>query len=456
MKKEVLSGVLVVCVIAGMSVPCLQAEDDPARALTKSNNPLLEEFPYGAYIGNSTNPYHDPTLNGDPQRTREAILRVCKDLSEHNMNAAWANNMSEAVLPYWLEAGKKHGVRIVIQFGGPPLFVRRSDYKNKDDMLGKVGPLYEKLTTRTKDSEALLAYSLTEEERPVTWLYDGLGELIQRIEQWDPKHPAIVMDNKLSSLSMNAKLAKPKAMVMDVYAFWNDGANGPATPLATRSFWTRQCRRARQAADSVGAPFWMIGQGHEDAAGNGQPILGSRRMTGAETRWQFWSAIQEGVKGFFYYLYCMNPKSLHGGHYGLRYGPNEETEQYRVAAELGHSLKLLAPLLLRIDVAPYDQDVVYWENTPVSAQTHIDFETGQRFMSVVNNDIENVQRVGIEMAIYPLMVTPEERMYDLRSKRMFDYHSIKWMTLQPGEGTIFFVGTPETWEVFSKTFYVTD
>jgi len=421
------------------------------------DNPLREVFPYGVYIGSGTNPYNDPTLKNDPERTREAIERVCKDLAEHNMNTAYANNNTEWVTPYWLEAGKKYGIRIIIQGCSPPMFVTTSTFKDKTEMVKSCSDFYKKFTDKYKDDEALLAYSITEEQVYVPWFYEGLAEVVRQMERWDPRHPAILLDNRLPSLWMSAQVVKPKVLAMDVYSFWYDGLSGPIDASAVRSLWTRQCRRARYAAESIDVPFWMMGQGMEliQMDGEGRSLHAWRYPTPEEIRWQFWSAIQEGAKGMFYFVYHGNRTVPESGSYisGLR-GPNEEeTPQFRMAAEMGHWVKILSPLLLKLDVAKPHEQVEYWENTPVSAQTHVHRETGQRFMSVVNNDCRNIQRIGVELAYWPGMLKPKEKLFDLRSGREFDYNTIKWATLLPGDGTIYFIGTEEEWQGFKKNFY---
>ena len=138
---------------------------------------------------------------------------------------------------------------------------------------------------------------------------------------------------------------------------------------------------------------------------------------------------------------------------GLRDRKGQETPQYRMAAEVGRQIEPLMPLLLELDVAPPHLDIVYWENTPVSAQTFVHRRTGRRFLIAVNHDCQNVQPVGIELAYFPRMLKAEEQLFDLRSRRKLEYQTIKLTTLLPGDGTIYFVGTDEEWEQFARDLY---
>ena len=173
-----------------------------------------------------------------------------------------------------------------------------------------------------------------------------------------------------------------------------------------------------------------------------------RRPTAAEIRWQVWSAIQHGAKGFFFFIYhgpFRGPGSKGESMDGLRDRNFKETLQFRVAAAVGMQLKKLAPVLLRLDLAPIDKQVEYWENTPVSARTHLDRATGRRFVSMVNNDMEEPRAFGVDLGYWPGMLPKEHGLFDLRTGALYD----KGAKLGPGDGTIYFVGTPAEWKSFS-------
>ncbi len=417
-------------------------------------NPLRKIFPYGVYIGGN-NPEFLPIKS--KEELRASIERVCKDIADHNMNCVWPNNLRWENLPLWLEAGRKYGIRVIPQAGGPPGFVRPQWFRNKDDFTKRVEPFYKKLAEKYRNDPALLAWSLTEENPPVKWFYEAIANLTRKMEKWDPNHPMITLDNKATTAWLNAQTVKPKALARDVYVFFTDGLNGPYEPIGHKSLLIRECIRFREAAESIGAVFWIMGQGQREIVNYGPHGTRStfRYPTPAEIRWQVWTAIQQGAKGFFYFLYRYSSKPPKRGWFaeGLRDRNGNETPQYRMAAKMGKRLKSLGPLLLELDFAPPHKEVVYWENTPVTGQTFIHRKTGQRFLVVVNHDCKNIQRVGIELGYFPQFLKKDDRLFDLRDRRMYDYQSIKLTTLLPGDGTIYFVGTQEEWKKFSKEFY---
>jgi len=415
-------------------------------------NPLREIFPYGVYVGGNNPEFGEV---GSEAEHREMIDRVCADLAAHHMNCAWPNNLELAgnVLPLWLQAGQKHGVRIIPQGGGPPGFVRPKWFEDKEDFAQRVEPFYKALAERYADDPALLAWSLTEENLPVQWFYEAIRDVTLKMAKWDPKHPVITMDNRAATAWLNAKVVKPKALTRDVYVFFVDGLNGPYAPVGFRSLLNRECVRFREAAESVGGVYWIMGQGMRlvsRSPGAEQAVW--RYPTPQETRWQVWVAIQQGAKGFFFFYY-RGPKGRASGEFieGLRDRQGKETAQFRMASEVGRQLKPLMPLLLKLDVAPPHQDVVYWENTPVTGQTFVHRQTGQRFLIVVNHDCSNIQRVGIELGYFPRFLGEKDKLFDLRSGRTYGYQTVKLTTLLPGDGTVYFVGTDEEWQAFSTS-----
>lgn len=432
------------------------------------NNPLEDFFFYGVYIGAPTNPLYKIKPAKTPERIKEDADFVCKDLAKHNMNAIWVANLNPESALIWLKACEENGLRIVLQFGGPPYFFKPGFFKGISDdnlksktMVSQASKAYPELIKKVKNSPALLAYSICEESKPFPWFFKAMAQVCDMIEKNDPKHPAIVLDSKVKSMFVTAEKIKPKLIVRDCYSFFVDGANGPVTSKAINNYWRRMCSSARYAANSIDQPYWMMGQGFAMSYlnGNGKRSETFRYPTPNEMRWQCWSAIQEGCKGLAFFVYHGNKENLlkkgkdsGESREGLR-SDGKSTPAFLALAKFGVDLKRLAPLLLTLKVATPDKDIDYWENTAVSAQTHVQRKTGRRFLILVNNDVKNIQRIGLELALSQHMISSEEKLFDLKSGYSYDYFSIKWATLLPGEGSIYFVGTPEEWKKFSSEYY---
>ena len=188
---------------------------------------------------------------------------------------------------------------------------------------------------------------------------------------------------------------------------------------------------------------------------DGKFVGGSWRWpTPAEIRWQVWTSIQEGAKGFFFFLYRYKagPPKRGDDIEGLRDRTGSETPQFRMASQIGRRLKRLAPILLEIGPSREKQETVYWENTPVSGRTFVQRKTGRRFLIVVNHDCSHSHPIGIELGYYPGLLDKNEKLYNLETQNEFDYQSIKTATLPPGDGIIYFVGTPKEWKHFQNSF----
>lgn len=233
---------LCICALSRSSGQSVQAAEDAC------DGDLFEQFfPYGAYVI-GYNPDGTVTDMEDRQAVADSFDRTCRDLAAHNMNCLWANNLVWDLLPLWLEAGRRHGIRIIPQGGGPG-FLRPEKFKNKEAMLTHAEPLYRELATRYRGHEALLAWSVTEEAGVSEWFYEGLAELTAKMAAWDSCHPMISLDNRATSAWMNATTVKPRALCNDVYVFFADGLNGPYRPTGHEDLLRRNCRLFREAAE---------------------------------------------------------------------------------------------------------------------------------------------------------------------------------------------------------------
>ena len=425
-----------------------------------NDNPLRQFFPYGPLVH-----AHDPEGQGLKygRALADAIERTCQDVAAHHMNCVWASGLApwlsghaalEQFLPLWLESGRRHGLRVIAQGGFPPSLVKPGVVNGKAEFIEVCQPYYRDMARKYRADETLLAWSITEEIELVEWFYQGVAELTEKMAQWDPNHPMIMLDNRASSGWLNANMVKPKALCRDVYPFFADGINGPYQPMGFRSMLTRECRRFREAAQTAGGIFWIMGQcmSLADTMFVGENFT-YRYPTPAEARWQVWTAIQEGAKGSFFYTYRFLPPSDMFIHEGMRDHDGNETEQYRTLAELGRHLKPLMPVILELDIAKPHQDVIYWENGPVSGQTFVQRRTGRRFLVAVNHDCDNIQPFGIELGYWCALLRQDEKVFDLRNRRKYEYQELKLGTLLPGDGTIFLVGTDTEWEEFAGKFY---
>ena len=79
-----------------------------------------EFFPFGVYLGGN-GPMWGMRLEGLP--VEDQIEWACADLAAHHFNCVWPNNLSPKYLPVWLEAAERHGLRVIPQGGGMPMYL---------------------------------------------------------------------------------------------------------------------------------------------------------------------------------------------------------------------------------------------------------------------------------------------------------------------------------------------
>ncbi len=269
-----------------------------------------------------------------------------------------------------------------------------------------------------------------------------------------------MIDNNYKALLQNVKYVRPCAIIRDVYPFFPPGAtNGPTTPKGFRSLLTRVCRRFYEASKDIGAVYWIIGQGMKiDRYKDGKFVGSSWRWpTPAEVRWQVWTSIQEGAKGFFFFLYRYKNTKEHPENgdeiEGLCDWRGKETPQFKMSAQIGKRLQFLAPLLLELEPSDEKKQVMYWENTSVSGRTFIHRKNGKRFLIVVNHNCLQAKPIRIELGYWSGLLGKDERLYNMETGEEFGYHSFKTAYLSAGDGAVYFIGTKREWVKFEKTFY---
>ena len=224
---------------------------------------------------------------------------------------------------------------------------------------------------------AVLAWALCDEPRR-----DLVGEMEtfrRKFVEWGAKQPAVVVTMWPDS-PVYAERTGFGAVCTDVYPFFSAGnPNGPNTPAASRAWYRRHAQITAGAAQKAGRTPWIMPQCFVEIWGPWKyderldavllpgAILHWRQPTVGEARWQVWSAVGAGVRGFFWYVYlpppadqpeakpyvgptfppalaAKEPTSAHGPG-GLLRPDGSATPEYLAAAEAFAALKPLVPLL---------------------------------------------------------------------------------------------------------------
>jgi len=144
---------------------------------------------------------------------------------------------------------------------------------------------------------ALAGYFLTDE--PGANAFEGLGEVVQYLQQKDPKHPAYInlFPNYASPQQLEAatydeylnrfiRTVHPFVVSYDHYHFLKGG---------DRPGFFANLDAVREAAQEAGLPFWQIVLA--------VPHLDYRPLTEAEKRWEAMHTLVYGGKGLMYFTY---------------------------------------------------------------------------------------------------------------------------------------------------------
>lgn len=320
--------------------------DEPAPA--REIPPIRDFFPLGVYGGS----YGEQTWPF-----------VFDDLKRHHMNCWWMNGEGHGddALDRMLTMGEKAGVRIYWADGSDAMFFpawsgtpesRRARHEKE------IVPIFERRAQRFRDRWGLLCWGLCE-EMPASSV-EELVPFVELVRKLDPKHPPLLLYNKVEAARKAVELFKPDVISTDIYPLGRDARCAPDNVPAAKGLYRRFCRTYYQIAQSGGAALWVIaqGQGSEQAYLEGGPWFGW--MGGyylpnpAFCSWQAWAAIQEGARGvFFYHYYGPRGEKLDWDNkayeYTLRTETWHETGRLKAIGDCFAEIEKAAPYLLRVE-----------------------------------------------------------------------------------------------------------
>lgn len=383
------------------------------------------------------------------------VERCLDDLKRQGFDAVWAVNLGISDLPGLAQRLAARGMKLVPALG--ELHYNLAWRRNNWAYLEKES---KRAIAAAGNSPAILAWALCDEPRRD--LVDEMETFRQKFAAWGAKQPAVVVTMWPDSPAY-AEKAGFDVVCTDIYPFFSAGnPNGPNTPAVSRSWFRRQAQATVQAAHKAGRTPWIMPQCFVDVWGpwkydehlNALMLPGSvlhwRQPTVGEIRWQVWSAIGSGMRGFFWYVYLPPaadrpeakpyvgstfPPSLAVkvptpalGPGGLLKPDGAATPECRAAAEAFAAVRPLLPLVK--GVVPADSHA-----GKVSAPGWIgglhNPKLKRTFLVVVNDDTERPQTLKITS-------TKARNLRDLRSGAVLKAgpDGAVAVKLEPGDGTL--------------------
>ncbi len=463
--------VLAGIVLAGTGAPCAgaqaetqaprRAEGAQTQAAEASNEDsqdpdprpgsVSDVFPFGVYAsGNGP----VPTMAAAGASLVDQIDTLCRDLRAHNFDTVWINNLSSEFLPLWLAKGREHGIRMVPQGGGMPMYLLNQGWweaRWESAIETQVKPFYEELAHKHRNDPSLLAYSIVEEIPPDSPFFPHIADITRRVADIDPHHPVIVLYNRATSAERAVREIQPAVIGYDCYPFFTNSRSGPVSHHAQRSYYERQIARFSRAAASIDAQLWIMAQswGRTAASDQADPAYrGMRPPTRAEMRYQVWAALFHGARGIFFYAYASNAQPNRQGYYDEHFldYKGQPLPHYDEAARISRRLDPVKPLLLRLRPQA-DVEVVYWENLEqLHGRAFVHELTGDRYLMAFNADVEKEQPIDLEFGYFPHYLAATDHFHDVLSGVSYEGRDLRNVVLPSGSGRLFLIGGPEAWE----------
>jgi hypothetical protein len=433
-----------------LSFPVLLVAAAPLRAADATS--LAGIFPFGVYW---------PWERTEGLAKRNGlekwvfVERCLDDLKARGFDAVWAVNLGIPDLPGLAQRMAVRGMRLVP--GLAELHYNVDWRRNNWAYLEKES---KRAFEAAGDSPAILAWALCDE--PGRDIVGEMETFRRKFVAWGAKQPAVVVTMWPDS-PVYAREAGFGAVCTDVYPFFSAGnPNGPNAPAGSRAWYRRHAQIATGAAKKAGRTPWIMPQcfvdiwgpwkydDHLEAVMLPGAILHWRQPSVGEVRWQVWSAVGTGVRGFFWYVYLPAPtdqpeaKPYAGPAFpptlavkvatpvhapgGLLRPDGSATPGYLAAAEAFAALKPLLPLLK--GAVPTGSPL--GEVSPPGWTDGLSNpELKRTFAAVVNDDTDHEQMLKVRL------LKPSE-VRDLRTGQVLQRAADNTVTVKlgPGDGTL--------------------
>lgn len=388
------------------------------------------------------------------------VDRCLDDLRAHHCDAVWAVNLNIEDLRPLADRCAARGIRLV-----PALAELHYNVDWRRNNWEYLEAESERALAAAGDSEAILAWALCDE--PTAPLVDEMEAFRRKFHEWGADQPAVVVTMWPDSPIYAEKTGFP-VVCTDIYPFFSAGnPNGPNTPGSSRNWYRRHCEVAVTAAARYHKTPWVMPQAYHEVwgpwrydAGEAQMLPGAilhwRPPTVGEMRWQVWSAVACGVRGFFWFCYLPEPNDHAGadpyigpifppelavkeltplGFSGALLRPDgAPTSQYEAVAD---ALAALIPLIPLLTGAMPAQTTFGEVPAPGWLGTWHNPTLDRTFAVLVNDDTDNTRALQV-------WLTRPVDVIDLRTGALLPRAADNTVsiTLGPGDGTILQEASP--------------
>ncbi|MFC5402918.1 FlgD immunoglobulin-like domain containing protein [Cohnella soli] len=287
------------------------------------------------------------------------------------------------------------------------------------------------------NNSALYAYYLADEPGNDLKMADNLKDIKRILEMIDPSRPALSTYVGIDRVPLHYDAQKPHVMNIDPYGVTEGSAIGDFRNIyhypgftfeSYMDFASYQIRK--DLKDD--APMWSILQTNESTGW-------LRNPTAAEIRAMTYEAIGHGSKGFSYFVYQTELDWI--GIVDEHYQP---TPDYYTVKTLFGEIETLKPTIRKMKRIANIATASGGGNSAYAAAdvtTHVDTETGDKYLVVVNHDCLNAANIGISIdrAALGMDISAVTNMLDgtgIAFTATPTHYNISNLHLAPGDGKI--------------------
>lgn len=356
----------------------------------------------------------------------EFMAWALDEMAAKHVNTLHFNNLSQSVLGAFADLARARGIRLIPQFGGPPL------YFTSGASVASAQSAYSSLVAPYQGDEAILAWSVVEEVRTNGGYLGRIRDLVRHIDSISD-HPGFVLWGGPVSYGLTIQgintvqpgRIRPGVVSIDVYPFFNRASSGPTTWAAQLQFYESNIRQVYQTARQYGSPLWVLGQALGDTEG-------WRFPTPDEMFWQAWVAIVNGAKGIMYWPFTSSSATL-----GF-IQTNGQPRPHWVLDSVWDDISPFTNIIVDIDE---EANIVTGGHTNLRARTFQRATGTERYIIAVNTRVDTAIMTNLTVSGGP-------NIYDLRTLQQITPAQLAGATLEPGRGNIYLVGSESDFDYY--------
>jgi hypothetical protein len=336
-------------------------------------------FPLGLWYEGGVGDARDNVLPKDPAAAAPIYDKNFADIAAHGINVIVIPNSPPDHHKIVLDTAQKHGLRVILELGldGGPIGHMIHGQRAMDDSV--IRRTLEQVLAPIKDHPALLAVQLLDE--PPNGAFERYEKIAEAVRQFNPRTPPFCCLVGAADGEKFLAQTKSDIIAFDMYPIGPGTKPGDVRPLKD---FAGYAQRFAGWAKKHDARSWAVIQCHEITGGLRFPTAG-------EVRCITWSALANGSKGVFWFLYQsehVGPQTMMAGLVDRNFEPRPLwNEVAKLTAEIGPLTATLADLKSPEAVEQDD---------PLLLVRRLTDSKGRKYLIAVNLDATQERTVTVQ------------------------------------------------------------